>query len=112
MQKMDGMIQQYNGCGACSGFWRFFRPPHYKFFVEECNRHDLAYNAGGNAIDRHIADLLLYRDMTATVKVYFYKRKPLSRAWFLALCWCYYVGVRLAGSGNFNYNKTNNGINI
>ena len=92
-----------NGCGACSGFWKWFRPPHYKFFKEECNRHDLAYDIGGNRIDRKIADLILYRDMIKLVKEYFYKRKPLSKLWYLILCKVYYIGVRLGGWLSFNY---------
>ena len=36
-----------NGCGACSGFWRWFKSPHHKFFKVQCNQHDKAYNLGG-----------------------------------------------------------------
>ena len=100
---MDGSIATSNGCGACSGFWRWFKPPHYKFFEKECDLHDILYDIGGNYIDRKIADLILYRDMIKLVKKYFYKRKPLSKLWYLVLCKVYYIGVRLGGWLSFNY---------
>ena len=86
-----------NGCGTCGGFWRWFKPPHYKFFNTACYLHDKHYDIGGNRIDRKIADLILYRDMIKLVKKYFYKRKPLSKLWYLILCRVYYIGVRLGG---------------
>ena len=93
-----------NGCGACSGFWQFFRPPHSRFFKKECDQHDEAYNTGGNWIDRKIADLKLLNAMSKTVRIYFQNRKPISRIWFLFLCWCYYAGVRIFGKSNFQNN--------
>ena len=81
MQKMGGMIQQYNGCGACSGFWKFFKPPHYKFFVDECNQHDIAYNIGGDEKDRKGADRKLFFDMVDKSVNYYRSRKTISLWW-------------------------------
>ena len=94
---------EVNGCGACKGLFKFLKPPHPKFFKEQCNIHDEHYNIGGNRIDRKISDLILYRDMIKLVKKYFYKRKPLSKLWYLILCRVYYIGVRLGGWLSFNY---------
>lgn len=96
-----------NGCGACSGFWKFLKPPHYKFFENECNTHDTAYNKGGDFIDRLVADIILFRDMRKLVIKYFHNRKVISRMWFIFLCVLYYLGVRLVGSTNFNYETGN-----
>ena len=41
--------------------------------------------------------------MIKLVKKYFYKRKPLSKLWYLILCRVYYIGVRLGGWLSFNY---------
>lgn len=101
-------MREVNGCGACSGFWKWFKPPHSNFFIEECNQHDIAYNIGGDEKDRKGADLSLFKGMTNSVTLYFHKRKPFSKIWFLTLCWCYYIGVRLFGYSSFNYNKINN----
>ncbi|HAP94528.1 MAG TPA: hypothetical protein DCP54_02010 [Chryseobacterium sp.] len=98
------MVGLINGCGACGGFWKFFRPPHHSFFKNECNLHDKHYDIGGNRIDRKIADLILYNNMQKNVKIYFKGRKPISRFWFLILCKCYYLGVRIFGFSNFKYN--------
>ena len=76
-------LNDVNGCGACSGFWRWFKPPHYKFFEKECDLHDILYDIGGNYIDRKIADLKLLNDMLKNVNKYYYKRKILSKVWFL-----------------------------
>ena len=94
-----------NGCGACSGFWKWFKPPHYKFFEKECDLHDILYDIGGNYIDRKIADLKLLNDMLKNVNKYYYKRKILSKVWFLFLCRLYYVGVRIFGFTQFNYER-------
>lgn len=96
-----------NGCGACSGFWKWFKPPHYKFFEEECNTHDRAYDLGGDYVDRYISDVILFRDMRKLVIKYFHNRKVISRMWFIFLCVLYYLGVRLVGSTNFNYETGN-----
>lgn len=94
-----------NGCGACSGFWRWFKPPHYKFFKEECDLHDLYYDIGGNYIDRKISDLILLNSMIKNVEQYYHKRKIISKLWFLFICRLYYVGVRAFGFTQFNYKK-------
>lgn len=96
-----------NGCGACSGFWKWFKPPHSKFFEEECNTHDRAYDLGGDYVDRYISDVILFRDMRKSVYNHFYRRKLFSKIWFLFLCVMYYIGVRLVGFTNFNYETGN-----
>lgn len=92
-----------NSCGTCGGLFKFLKPPHNNFFNIPCETHDKYYDIGGNFIDRKIADLILYRDMIKLVKKYFYKRKPLSKLWYLILCRVYYIGVRLGGWLSFNY---------
>lgn len=94
-----------NGCGACKGFWKWFKPPHYKFFKTQCNQHDKAYNLGGIRIDRKIADLILLKNMRIAVNEYFHNRKTFSRIWFLFLCNCYYLAVRIFGKKSFNFTK-------
>lgn len=102
---MDGLNQKTstNGCGACGGFWRWFKPPHHNFFKNECNVHDSLYNIGGNSIDRLVADLILLNNMIKKVSLYFYKRKPISRYWYYLLCISYYIAVRIVGFTLFNY---------
>lgn len=78
-----------NSGGACDGFWRWLKPPHYNFFKEPCNIHDQSYNIGGNKLSRHIADRTLKYNMVEIVNKHFYKRKRFSRLWFLFLCKCY-----------------------
>ena len=95
-----------NGCGACSGFWKWFKPPHYKFFKEECNRHDLAYDIGTTKIDRLVADLVLLQDMKVKSKVYYHRRKFISKCWFIILCYIYFIGLRLLGPLPINRNKS------
>ena len=95
-----------NGCGACSGFWRWFKPPHYKFFEKECSRHDLAYGIGTTKIDRLVADLILLQDMKVKSKVYYHRRKFISKCWFITLCYIYFIGLRLLGSLPINRNKS------
>lgn len=93
-----------NGCGACSGFWKWFRPPHYKFFHEPCNRHDELYELGGNFLDRLKADYVLLKDMIELVLIYYKGRKLLSKFWFILLCFTYFIGVRIFGYTQFKYN--------
>lgn len=98
-----GFNVKTNGCGACSGFWRWFKPPHHNFFKSVCNRHDEAYDLGGTKLDRHIADLSLKYNMVEMINKHFYKRKPISRLWYLLITQTYYYGVRMFGKPNFNY---------
>ncbi len=102
---MAGLKVQTNGCGACGGFWQWFKPPHHRFFYKDCEKHDLAYHQGGDAIARKIADLELRFDMQVRVMHYFKNRKPISKAWYLSLCQAYYLGVRVFGKSRFNYNS-------
>lgn len=95
----------YNGCGACSGFWRWLKPPHRSFFVEECNRHDEAYNKGGNEEDRKKADRILYFSMVEKSVAYYKHRKTTGLWWFVTLSLAYYYAVRVFGKQNFNLKK-------
>ena len=54
-----------NGCGACSGWLKWIRPPHHEFFKTECALHDELYNMGGTEKDRQKADFSLFQDMVA-----------------------------------------------
>jgi len=94
-----------NGCGACGGFWKWFRPPHPKFFERECNKHDILYTLGGDANDRKKADITLFQDMVKKVSSHFHRRKPISRLWFYLICAGYYLGVRIVGHTRFNYKE-------
>lgn len=102
---MVGTNQQINGCGACGGFWKFFKPPHKKFFVEECNKHDEAYNIGGSKEQRKQADRDLYFSMIDKSINYYKSRKTISLWWFVTLSLMYYGAVRVFGSKSFNYKK-------
>ena len=75
-----GFDSSLNGCGACNGFWKWFKPPHHKFFKVQCNIHDISYAIGGQEIDRHIADVKLKYNMKDWVNVYFENRKPIYAA--------------------------------
>ena len=100
-----GLNRSVNGCGACNGFWKWFKPPHHKFFKVQCNIHDTSYAIGGQEIDRHIADVKLKYNMKDWVNVYFENRKPISRYWYLFLCNCYYLAVRIFGKKSFNFTE-------
>lgn len=92
-----------NGCGACKGFWKWFKPPHHRFYQKDCDKHDYLYNIGGDKYDRKMADYILHQNMVRTTRQHFYKRKWFSKQWFLFLSLCYYIGVRIGGKNNFNY---------
>ena len=102
---MGGLKETSNGCGACNGFWKWLKPPHYNFFKTQCNIHDISYGTGGQEIDRHIADVKLKYNMKDWVKSYFKNRKPISRYWYLFLCNCYYLAVRYFGKKSFNFTE-------
>ena len=93
----------YNGCGACSGFWKWLKPPKKEFFYEECIKHDESYDVGGDKYDRKFADLELFQAMILKSANYFNKRKPFSLWWFCTLSLIYYLAIRLFGKQNFNY---------
>ena len=98
-----GFSSGINGCGACGGFWKWFKPPHHKFFIGPCNVHDSLYSTGGNRIDRKIADLILLNNMRKLVLTHFKGRKLLSRVWYIVVCYFYYLAVRFIGFTLFNY---------
>lgn len=93
-----------NGCGAMSGWLAWIKPPHHKFFRSACVLHDELYLLGGSEEDRKKADIRLYRDMVKhSLDHYDGRGKVRSQAWFLTLCYLYYIAVRLFGRGQFNY---------
>ena len=94
-----------NGCGACGGFWKWFKPPHYKFFKEQCNQHDKAYDIGGSKLDRLNADKLLFRQMIELTLYHFGYRKVSSQYWYITLAFAYYLAVRVFGRSRFNFAK-------
>ena len=95
---MDGLITgNTNGCGACKGFFKFIKPPHRHFFVDECNSHDISYNIGGTSRDRKKADKQLFFDMVYKSVDHFRDRKVTSMWWFVTIAFLYYLGVRLVG---------------
>lgn len=94
-----------NGCGACSGFLAWIRPPHHRFFVKECTLHDELYNFGGSEDDRRKADIRLFQDMVRRSTDYFQGRKAGSQLWFITLAYLYYKAVRLFGGWQFNYHE-------
>ncbi len=96
---------QTNGCGACQGFWKFIKPPHRNFFKDECNIHDVEYEIGGNSYDRKLADINLKYNMKLKIYRYFYRRKIISRIWYLIIANIYFFFLRLFGFSNFNYKK-------
>ncbi|MEG0188618.1 hypothetical protein [Algoriella sp.] len=98
-----GFSSGINGCGACGGFWKWFKPPHYKFFTSQCNQHDEAYSVGGTKNDRLIADKLLFRQMIELTLCYFGTRKVASQYWYITLALCYYFAVRIFGAKQFNF---------
>ena len=95
---MDGLTtDKVNGCGACKGFWSFIKPPHRKFFKDDCNCHDKAYEVGGTQRDRKLADKKLFFDMVYRSVDHFRDRKVTSMWWFVTTAFLYYLGVRLVG---------------
>ena len=107
---MDGLNQKTlnNGCGACGGFWKWFKPPHHNFFKDDCDIHDILYSKGGNFKDRLTADRILLKHMLKRVTNHFYKRKPISRLWFYNICLMYYLAVRVVGITRFNLKDEEN----
>jgi len=103
--KTDGTTTQSNGCGACSGFWKWLKPPHKRFFVKECNAHDEAYNIGGSTNDRKQADKRLFFDMVYKSVDHYRDRKATSMWWFVTLAFGYYLAVRTFGKKRFNLIK-------
>ena len=97
---MDGRID-----GGFVGQIRTGPEKKRKMRGKECDLHDILYDIGGNYIDRKIADLKLLNDMLKNVNKYYYKRKILSKVWFLFLCRLYYIGVRIFGFTQFNYER-------
>lgn len=102
-----GFDVKTNGCGACSGFWAWFKPPHPNFFIEDCNKHDLLYDIGGAYKERLNADIQLFQDMLSRVYLYFNKRKPISKLWMYIVCFMYFIAVRIVGFTRFNYMEGN-----
>jgi len=91
-----------NGCGACSGWLSWIRPPHHRFFYKQCVLHDELYNKGGTEEDRKRADMRLFNDMVRHSISYFGDRIS-AQMWFLILAYLYYKAVRIFGHSQFNY---------
>lgn len=78
-----------NGCsGGVSWFYRIIlgSPPCWEYC---CDEHDLAYDEGGTAKDRSLADRRL--------------RDCLGMAGYPVRGWIYWVAVRLFGGSHFNW---------
>lgn len=95
-------------CGACSGWMKFIRPPHYKFFNEECRTHDELYSVGGSKVERLEADRTLFHQMVRRSVGYYENRKIFALWWFVTLAYLYYLAVRVCGKSRFNYLKNEN----
>ena len=102
---MVGLKATSNGCGACGGFWKWFKPPHHNFFKNQCEEHDNAYTIGGSESDRLIADKKLFKQMIYFTIEYFKDTKISSQYWYITLSYLYYIGVRIFGKSQFNYNN-------
>lgn len=89
-------------CGVCSGFWRWFKPPHYNFFKIPCQIHDYEYDLG---VDRKKADIRLFQNMVEEVLKYYKGRKVTSQYWLISLSFMYYIVVRVMGEKYFNKQK-------
>lgn len=94
-----------NGCGACSGWLAWIKPPHHRFFRNACVLHDELYNLGGTEEDRQKADKRLFDDMVKHSLGYFKGGQVPSQWWFITLAFGYYLAVRAFGKGQFNYHS-------
>jgi hypothetical protein len=95
---------EVNGCGACSGWMKWIKPPHHRFFEKECCLHDELYNAGGTKEDRKKADVRLFEDMVKHSIDHFKPKMRIgAQVWFIVLAYVYYKAVRWFGSKRFNY---------
>ncbi len=102
---MKKNFNETNGCGACSGWLAWVKPPHHKFFKNECVLHDELYNLGGTKVDRKKADKRLFDKMVEHSTIAFKDASASSMWWFITLAYCYYIAVRWFGKGQFNYRK-------
>lgn len=86
-------------CNGCGGKGGWVKPPHRKFFEEECNQHDFNYFLGFTEEHRKKADLQLRDAMISKVKTLgFWNRQRLG-PW----CHIYYMAIRMAGKKFFYY---------
>lgn len=99
---MNRYFEKTNGCGACSGWLAWIKPPHHRFFEKECILHDELYNLGGTEEDRKKADKRLFDKMVEHA-ISSFKDSESSMWWFITLAYCYYKAVRVFGKGQFNY---------
>lgn len=102
-------MSNFWSCGACGGWLKWFRPPHYKFFEDECKLHDDLYDLGGTEVERLEADRTFYFGLVRKSVGYFENRKVWALWWFVTLSYFYYLSVRVGARSRFNYhkNKTN-----
>lgn len=83
-----------NGCGA-----KGVKVPHFGYFCDACNEHDLRYWQGGDERKRALADALFLADMReAASRAAWWKRGALYGA-----AWLYYRAVKKAGMFVFPY---------
>lgn len=87
-------------CNGCGGKGGWVRPPALRSRVF-CDRHDVAYFAGGTEDDRRVADRRLYERI---------KQDASERPWwqqptFRMQAWLYYRAVRLFGRRYFHYGE-------
>jgi hypothetical protein len=87
-----------NGCGGKGGW---INPPEW-IFHKDCNKHDTAYNTGGDEAARLKADRQFLVDMLASVA----KAPWYFRLFFKSQALLYYKAVRMCGAKYFNYRKT------
>lgn len=95
-------MNDVNGCGPMTGIFRFIKPPHYEFFHDECIKHDIKYNIGGDESDRLRADRDLFNGMVKHSIEYFTDYKIGSLVWFIILSYIYYLCIRGFGKKHFN----------
>ena len=86
-------------CNGCGGKGGIVRPPHAKFFENECNWHDFNYFLGFTEAHRKKADKQLLAAMLKKVKGLSWYWQLRYRPW----CYIYYRAVRVVGKKFFYY---------
>lgn len=106
-------------CNGCGGKGGYFKPPHNKLFVEDCNRHDFDYHVGCTWLDRLKADWELRKNMRKRIRttniealrdcLYIDDRlipNVVIRQIYYRWCDAYFAGVVVAGRHYFYYAAT------
>ena len=92
-------LQRIEICNGCGGKGGWVKPPHAKFFEDECNWHDFNYFLGFTEEHRKKAELQLRAAMLRKIR-------PLAWYWrirYTPWCYMYYQAVRIAGKKYFFY---------